>query len=171
MLNVTHGKHISIWELREVQENHTGKILLSLMLRAQVILCSFLSLCLPSEHWFTFVNHTPGTTHPLLRLATNGGHQLMRNVMISWRSLLAARIACPSWGSASSIGLLESCSSWKYSSNISWSIFTKSLWKEGSWGILSLLIEEIEPWILCGDQVGEVSGYGASAGVTECFQS
>lgn len=49
MFNVAHGKHISIWELREVQEYHTGRILLSLMPRAQVSLFSFLSLCLPSK--------------------------------------------------------------------------------------------------------------------------
>lgn len=71
MLNVTHGKHISIWELREAQENHTGKILLSLMLRPQVILFSFLSLCLPSKHWFTFVNYTLGMKN-LLCVATKG---------------------------------------------------------------------------------------------------
>lgn len=72
MFNVTHGKHISIGERREVQEYHTGKILLGLMLRAQVILFAFLSLCLPSKHWCTFVNYTPDTKNPLLRMAAKG---------------------------------------------------------------------------------------------------
>lgn len=56
MFNATHGKHISVWELREVQEYHTGKTLLSLMPRDQIILF-FLSLCLSSKCWLNFIKY------------------------------------------------------------------------------------------------------------------
>lgn len=105
MFNITHGKHISIWELREVQENHAGKILLSLMLRAQVVLFSVLSLCLPCKHCFTSVNQTPDRKYPLLRVATEGGGGRINWCKVpwfhasscSWDSMPQLRICLLNW--------------------------------------------------------------------------
>lgn len=71
MFNATHGKHISIWEHfdQEVQEYHTGKTLLSLMPRDQIILF-FLSLCLPSKCWLSFIKHALDIKNLLLCEAT-----------------------------------------------------------------------------------------------------
>lgn len=85
MFNVTHGKHISIWELRKVQEYHTGKILLVWCLGLKSF--SFLSLCLRSKRWFTFVKYTPDMTNPLLCVTAKGEDQLMQSVVISSKSL------------------------------------------------------------------------------------
>lgn len=105
MLSVTHGKHISIWELEKPREIALEKY--------RLVGCSglfpFPFLCLPSKQGFTFVKCSPDRGSPLLQVAAEGRNfreRWFHPSPCSWRSVSQLR-TCLQNGAFTELLILE----------------------------------------------------------------